>query len=39
VYRSGKFDLLGPTGSAAYDGSVVISGAPGGFGFAVINAR
>ena len=35
---AGKFDLLGPTGNAFCDGSGVIAGAPGGFGFAVINA-
>jgi hypothetical protein len=33
-----KFDLLGPNGNAACDGSGVFSGSPGGFGFAVINA-
>jgi len=35
---AGKFDLLVPTGIAACDGSGVFSCAPGGFGFAVINA-
>ena len=35
---SGKFDLLGPNGNALCDGSGVLSGAPGDFGFAVINA-
>lgn len=33
-----KFDLLGPNGIAFCDGSGVISGAPGDFGFAIINA-
>src|SRR6266576_583876 len=33
-----KFDLLGPHGGAFCDGSHVVFGAPGGFGFAVINA-
>ena len=33
-----KFELLGPDGNAFCDGSGVIIGAPGGFGFAVINA-
>lgn len=33
-----KFELLGPNGNAFCDGSGVISGDPGGFGFAVINA-
>ena len=33
-----KFALLGPDGNALCDGSGVITGAPGGFGFAVINA-
>jgi hypothetical protein len=32
------FELLGPNGNALCDGSDVFSGAPGGFGFAVINA-
>jgi hypothetical protein len=35
---SGKFELLGPNGVALCDGSGVLSGAPGDFGFAVINA-
>jgi hypothetical protein len=35
---AGKFELLGPNGNAWCDGSGVISGDPGGFGFAVINA-
>jgi len=35
---SQKFDLLGPTGNALCDGSGVLSGAPGAYGFAVINA-
>jgi len=35
---AGKFDLQGPNGSAFCDGSGVDAGAPGGFGFAVINA-
>jgi hypothetical protein len=33
-----KLELLGPDGNAFCDGSGVITGAPGGFGFAVINA-
>ncbi len=33
-----KFDLLGPHGNALCDGSGVLSGSPGGFGFAIINA-
>ena len=33
-----KFDLLGPAGNAFCDGSGVLSGAPGNFGFAIINA-
>jgi hypothetical protein len=33
-----KFPLLGPDGNAFCDGSGVISGEDGGFGFAVINA-
>jgi pectate lyase len=35
---AGKFELLGPDGNAFCDGSGVFAGAPGGFGFAVINA-
>lgn len=35
---SQKFDLLGPNGDAFCDGSGVVAGAPGGFGFAVIKA-
>jgi hypothetical protein len=35
---AGKYDLLGPNGVAICDGSGVLSGTPGGYGFAVINA-
>ena len=35
---SGKFELLGPNDVALCDGSAVLSGATGDFGFAVINA-
>ena len=35
---SQKLDLLGPDGIAYCDGSGVLSGEPGGFGFAIINA-
>jgi hypothetical protein len=34
---SGNFPLLGPDGNAFCDGSGVISGTDGGFGFAIIN--
>jgi hypothetical protein len=33
-----KFELLGPNGDAWCNGSGVVAGAPGGFGFAVIKA-
>ena len=33
-----KFELLGPNGNALCDGSGVLSGEPGNFGWAVINA-
>ena len=33
-----KFELLGPDGNALCDGSGVLSGEPGNFGWAVINA-
>jgi hypothetical protein len=35
---AGNFHLLGPDGNAFCDGSGVISGSDGGFGFAIINA-
>ena len=35
---AGKFELLGPNGNAWCDGSGVLAGEPGGYGFAVINA-
>jgi pectate lyase len=35
---AGKYELLGPDGIALCDGSGVLSGTPGGYGFAVINA-
>ena len=38
VAGADKLQLLGPDGNAFCDGSGVITGAPGGFGFAVINA-